>query len=105
MVSPSTKVSNFGPNSICCRVWRVAHELPETDETVLFDEHENELLVLSATGAAVWHLLDGQRTLRQVAEFIAGVVPQAPGDVEGEVVGFAHLLGTRGAIEELRRAD
>jgi len=95
----------FGPNSICCRVWRVAHELPETDETVLFDETSSELLVLSSTGAAVWHLLDGQRTLAQIAEYIAGVVPKAPVDVEGEVVDFAHVLGNRGAIEELRRAN
>jgi hypothetical protein len=90
----------FGPNSICCRVWRVAHELPETDETVLFDEKENELLVLSATGAAVWHLLDGQRTLGQIARFIASSAPLAPADVEGEVIDFALVLGARGAIVE-----
>jgi hypothetical protein len=95
----------LGPTSICCRVWRVAHELPETDETVLFDEGKNELLVLSATGAAVWHLLDGERTLRQIAQFIAGSLPQAPASIEGEVVDFALALGTRGAIEERHRAD
>lgn len=95
----------LGPSSVCGRVWRVAHELPETDETVLFDEKQNELLVLSATGAAVWHLLDGRRTLGQIAEFISGVVPTAPSDVEGEVIDFALVLGARGAIEELRRAD
>ncbi len=102
--------SEFGPQSVCSRVWRVAHELPDTDETVLFDESENELLVLSATGAAVWHLLDGRKTLGQIAEFIARVAPQTPGDVEGEVVDFALVLRARGAIEECqseepRRAD
>lgn len=96
---------DLGPNSVCGRVWRVAHELPDTDETVLFDEGENELLVLSSTGAAVWHLLDGQRTLREIAEFIEEALPEAPQNVERGVIDFALVLGARGAIEELRRAD
>lgn len=96
---------DFGPNSICGRVWRAAHELPDTDETVLFDEAENQLLVLSSTGAAVWHLLDGQRTLGQIAAFIGELMPAAPTSVEAEVIDFAHVLAARGAIEELPRAD
>jgi len=96
---------DLGPSSVCGRVWRVAHELPDTDETVLFDEEHSELLVLSATGAAVWHLLDGQRTLAQVAHFMVEVVQPAPADALREVIDFALVLGERGAIEELRRAD
>lgn len=92
--------AELGPQSVCRRVWRVAHELRDTDETVLFDESQNELLVLSASGAAVWHLLDGQKTLGQIAEFIASVATGAPAEVEGEVIDFALVLAQRGAIEQ-----
>jgi hypothetical protein len=97
--------AEFGPESVCCRVWRVAHELPDTDETVLFDEKQNELLVLSATGAAVWHLLDGRKTLGQIAEFIAEVAARTPAEIEGEIIDFALVLAARGAIAEGPRAD
>jgi len=86
-------------------VWRVAHELPETDETVLFDEAQHQLLVLSSTGAAVWHLLDGQRTLGQIAEFMESILPTEPDRALRDVIDFALVLAARGAIEELARAD
>lgn len=101
MYPPGMPPRALGPHSICGRVWRATHELPETDETVLYDEAQNQLLVLSATGAAVWHLLDGQRTLAEVATFIAEASPEAPANIESEVVDFALVLAGRGAIEEL----
>ena len=53
-------------------------------------------LVLNRTGSAVWSLLDGRRTLAEVAEAIAVSFDVAPEVASGDVLAFAHDLELRG---------
>lgn len=95
---------NDEPNddSIFRRVWSTVHELPDTDETVLFDPTRSELLVLSDSGAAIWYLLDGERALADVVTFLRQERADAPKELEHLVAGFVRELLTRGAIEAVR---
>ncbi len=77
----------------------MTHELPDSDETVLFDPATSELLVLSDSGAAVWYLLDGQRSEQDIVEFIRAERPDAPESLTSEVAAFLVDLLARRAIE------
>ena len=100
------------------RLAPVTHELTETDETVLFDENASELLVLSDSAAAIWYLIDGKRSVRDIAEFIEvevasqrapeGSGPQAPippsiqdapsRELVSQVASFLEVLRERGVV-------
>lgn len=86
-------------SSIYRRVWRVTHELPDSDQTVLFDPASSELLVLSDSGAAIWYLLDGERSEADIIEFIRAERPDAPPSLPDEVAAFLSDLLARRAIE------
>lgn len=81
--------------------WKVSHDLEEDGQVAFFDEEQSELVVVNAIGAAVWELLDGERTLAQIASELAGVVPDAPsyGAVLAEVQKFVAELYERQAVE------
>ncbi|HSC86945.1 MAG TPA: PqqD family protein [Polyangiaceae bacterium] len=83
------------------RRWSVSHELPETEQTVIFDPARSELLVLNDAGGALWHLLDGQRDLGAVADFIRAERADAP-PRDALLAQFEPLISellSRGAIE------
>lgn len=69
---------------------------------MLFDEAASQLLTLNESGAAFWHLLDGERSLEDVAHFIQtelgdGAPPQP--ELERDLDAFARELLERGALE------
>jgi len=70
----------------------VLHEVPETGETALCNTQRGELLVLNDVGAAVWHLVDGKRTVAEIVEFVRDNVEAAAADVEGDVLAFLSEL-------------
>lgn len=90
---------NLAPRSVLKRVWNTSHELPDTDETVVFDESRSELLVLSDTGAAVWYLLDGQRSVQDIVAFMRGEADYVPEEAERAVLSFVQTMLERGALE------
>ena len=47
------------------------HEVQGTDETVLYDEAGNQLLVLNEAAAAIWLLIDNKRTAGDIADVAA----------------------------------
>ncbi|MEI6309521.1 MAG: PqqD family protein [bacterium] len=56
---------------------------------------DDELFTLNETGREVWRLLDGKRTLTQVANEL-GVSFEAPaGKIEGDVLGLVTELARR----------
>jgi len=83
------------------RVWQISHELPDTDETVLFDQERSQLLVLSDSAAAIWYLIDGHRTIEEIVAFLRGEQPQCPSETDELVRRFVDQLETRGAIESV----
>ncbi len=77
----------------------LSHEVSETGEVVLFDEQGNQLLLLNQVGAAVWQLLDGARTIRQIVEVVVETLPADPAQVEHDVIEFLKSLAAHGLVE------
>ena len=55
-------------------------------------------LQLDALGTAVWDLIDGRRTLREIAAAFADVHQLEPKEAQAAVAQFARELGRRGLI-------
>ena len=65
----------------------------------MFDDERSELLVLNGTAAAIWYLVDGARSLAEIAAFIRAELPDAPADTEAAVRAFVDDMLARGALE------
>jgi len=81
---------------------KLAHEVDETGEVVVFDEGGNRLLMLNQVGAAVWLLINGERTGNEIAAVIVETLPgeQVPIDrVEQDVRVFGSTLVEHGVVE------
>jgi hypothetical protein len=81
---------------------KLAHEVDETGEVVVFDETGNRLLMLNQVGAAVWLLIDGERTGRDIAAMIVETLPGESvemGRVEHDVQAFVGTLIEHGVVE------
>jgi len=59
---------------------------------------EDELYTLNETGQAIWQKLDGQRTLKQVAEMLVAEFDAPLAEVEKDVLGLASELTRRGIL-------
>ena len=57
-----------------CRAEALTHEVQGSGETVLYDEAGDQLLVLNETGAAIWLLVDGQRSVQDITDEVAGLL-------------------------------
>lgn len=80
----------------------LAHEVDETGEVVVFDETGNRLLMLNQIGAAVWLLIDGERTGGDIAALIVetlGGERVELGRVEHDVQAFVGTLVEHGVVE------
>ena len=69
---------------------------PLDDETVLYDRRSGQTYVLNATGAYVWRLCDGARTVELVARSVA---------VRFNLDERRALVDVRDLIDDLVRAD
>lgn len=61
---------------------------------------ENDLFSLNETGAAIWNLLDGSRTLGEVAAVLREQYEAESGEIERDVSGIAAELLKRGMLVE-----
>jgi hypothetical protein len=59
---------------------------------------EDELYTLNGTGRAIWDLMDGQRTLREIAEELEGRYRGSLEVITRDVVGIAGELAKRKII-------
>lgn len=59
---------------------------------------EDELYTLNDTGRAIWQMLDGQRTLGDVAATLAQSFDASQAELEADVLGFASELMRRGIL-------
>ena len=67
-------------------------------EMVLLNVEGKELFGLNRVGARVWELLDGNRTLEEIAEAIAKDFGVPRGRAEGDVRAFLAELLEAGAL-------
>jgi hypothetical protein len=77
----------------------VMHELEEQGEAVIYDADGNQLIVLNGMGAAVWHLMDGKRSVGDIEREIVDALAAKPADVERDVSAFLSSLEERGLVE------
>lgn len=61
-------------------------------------EADDELFVLNETGRAIWLMLDGRRTLSEVAAGLGDTYDASPETLASEVLGFADELLRRGIL-------
>jgi hypothetical protein len=59
---------------------------------------DDELYTLNEAGQAIWHKLDGQRILRDVAALLAEEFDTPLAEIENDVLGFASELVRRGIL-------
>ena len=59
---------------------------------------DDELYTLNDTGRAVWQLLDGKRTLREVVASLTEEFEASEAELEADVLGFAGELVQRGIL-------
>jgi hypothetical protein len=80
---------------VVMRPWfaRLLHRMGGPEETVRIKK-----LQLDALGTAVWELMDGRRTVRQVIEDFAGEHQLHPREAEVSVTLFLRDLGRRGIV-------
>lgn len=59
---------------------------------------DDELYTLNETGRAIWQMLDGQRTLGEVATALTQAFAAGQSELEGDVLGFAAEMVRRGIL-------
>ena len=62
---------------------------------------EDELFTLNETGRAIWELLDGQKSLRDVVKELEAEFDAPAGEIEADVIGFVEELLKRGMLVEV----
>lgn len=75
----------------------IAHEV-EGSGTVIYDRTGRRLLVLNDVGAAVWYLVDDQRTTEDIADEVSAVFPREASSVRADVEVFLESLEEAGVI-------
>ncbi len=72
-------------------------------ELVVVLPHVGKFLVLNPTGALMFYLSDGSRTLRDVAQQIAEEYEADPSQVESDVLKLAQSLIERGVLMSVKQ--
>ena len=68
-------------------------------EAVVLDTKQHVLRGLNTTGARVWDLIDGTRTVGDIAAALATERRREPGEVLADVTRFIETLLDKGLIE------
>lgn len=76
----------------------LTHELTDSDEVVIYDGENRQLLVLNEFGAGIWLLIDGKRTVAELGEFIIDSVAADPQTVTRDVQTFLEQLADRNIV-------
>jgi hypothetical protein len=88
------------PNTICCPsedivAREIEGEIVIVPLTAGIGDLEDELYTLNETGKAIWHRLDGKKSLKDVAVELASEFDAAGEEIEEDVVGLAAELVRR----------
>lgn len=91
------------PDAIPRRRAAIVHELDDTGQTVVFDEAGERLLVLDDLAAAIWYLIDGRRSVREIGDFVSGNLPPGaaadPARAASDAGEFLARLAREGLVE------
>ena len=73
----------------------LTHEVTDSDEVVIYDSNQRQLLVLNDFGAGVWLLIDGHRSIDDLTAALLDCVDADPKTVAGDVTSFVERLVER----------
>jgi hypothetical protein len=76
----------------------LTHEVTDTDEVVIYDGSGPQLLVLNDIAAGVWLLIDGARSIDDIAAEILNHVEAERATVTRDVIAFLGQLEQRELI-------
>jgi Coenzyme PQQ synthesis protein D (PqqD) len=76
----------------------VSRELADGAEAVILHVGSGQYHSVNATGALIWSLIDGKRSVADVAAEVSKSFADGPGDVVGEVARFIEDLRARQLI-------
>jgi hypothetical protein len=68
-------------------------------ELVLFDPVTQKILYSNQTGALIWGLCDGQRTIADIIQLLNEAYPDSIPEIDAEVRETLSVLAEHGAIE------
>ena len=76
----------------------LTHEVTDADEVVLYDSNRKELLVLNDIGAGIWLLIDGKRSVEELAKAVLDFVDADGETVAQDVSAFVEALTKRNLV-------
>lgn len=94
----------FTPDRIPCRV-QGAESSGLGRELVILDPAGRMLRALNASGARIWELVDGQRTVQQIADALAAELRAEPDRVLRDTVALIEALAARELIVAMQEGS
>ncbi len=96
------------PNTVCAHSENIVARRIEGDIVIVpltsgIGDAEDELYTLNETGKAIWQLLDGKRTLQEVADALSLRFDGPTAEIERDVIGLAEELLKRRILVEVSR--
>jgi coenzyme PQQ biosynthesis protein PqqD len=68
------------------------------DEIVLLHPTSNIIIHSNQTGALIWQLCDGQRSVEEIVELLSAAYPESRTEIEKDVPEVIQTLLARGAL-------
>ena len=68
-------------------------------ETLIYQHSQKKLIYLNESAAAVWHLCDGQRTIRNIIDLLADAYPEDATTVAADVSDAINSLVREDALQ------
>ena len=68
-------------------------------EAVIFHPASKKVVHASSSAALIWELCDGQRSVEQIVELLAGEYPDARNEIEKDVPETLNLFANSGVVE------
>jgi hypothetical protein len=68
-------------------------------EAVIFHPASKTVVHASPSAALIWELCDGQRSLEQIVELLAGEYPEARAEIELDVPQTLEIFASAGVVE------
>ena len=68
------------------------------DETLLYHPSLTKAIYLNPAATIVWRLIDGERTIDNIAEILRDSFPDETKNIEGDVISVVESLEDQGAI-------
>ncbi len=88
-----------------CRRDQITAESLADGSLVLYDSASNKAYPLTTSGARIWSLCDGKRSVSAIVEELASVYDAAPETIRNDVDAFLRQLSELHLVAVVEQAD